>query len=89
MASIPAKTSIRVSGTYDVGIRLWQLAHSTRQAIGCWFRSAERAHVLRRASDAVGVETMRDTGMVPETASGIQVWQADLPFFMQSGFGKR
>ncbi|MEO5613845.1 MAG: hypothetical protein ABIR04_02820 [Cypionkella sp.] len=89
MASIPAKTRIRVSGTYDVASSLWQLARSTRQAISCWFRSAERAHELRRASDAVWVETMRDTGMDPETASGIQVWQADHPFFMQSGFGKR
>jgi len=66
-----------------------KLARCTRQAISYWFRAAKRAHELRRASDAVRVKTMRDTGMDPETASGIQVWQADLPFFMQSGFGKR
>jgi len=89
MTSIPAKTSIRAGGTYDLYNSLWELARGTRQAISFWFRAAERAHELRRASDAVGVETTRDTGMDPETASGIQVWQADLPFFMQSGFGKR
>ena len=89
MTSIPEETGIRISGTCDVGISLWELARRTRQAISFWFRAAERAHELRRAVEAVGVETMRDTGMDPETASGVQVWQADLPFFMQSGFGKR
>jgi hypothetical protein len=48
-----------------------------------------RAHGRRRSAEAIGPETMRDTGLPPETASGIPAWQADLPFFMQSGFGKR
>ena len=89
MTSIPARTGISVGGNCDVGGSLWKSARSMRQVFGCWFRSAERAHELRIASDAVGVETMRDTGMDPETASGVLAWQEDLPFFMQSNFGKR
>jgi hypothetical protein len=52
------------------------------------FGRAARAQERRRAGEAVGADTMRDTGVAPEMATGIRTWQADLPFFMQSGFGK-
>lgn len=53
------------------------------------FGAAARAHDRRRAGADVAADTMPDTGVAPETASGIQTWQADLPFFMQQGFGRR
>lgn len=53
------------------------------------FGAAARAHDRRLASARIGADTTPDTGVATESASGLQVWQADLPFFMQSGFGKR
>lgn len=66
-------------------------------ALGWWRRvgaalprlgAAARAHDRRLASEALGADTMRDTGVAPEMATGVQRWQAELPFFMQSDFGK-
>jgi hypothetical protein len=51
--------------------------------------AAARAHERRRAYESVGPDTMRDVSLVPELATGAASWQADLPFFMQSGFGRR
>ena len=85
MTSISAKTGTETRAIAHVGVSLLELVNSTKLALG----AAARAHDRRRASEAVGANTMRDTAMDPETASGHQAWQADLPFFMQSGFGKR
>ena len=85
MTSISAKTGTETRAIAHVGVSLLELVNYTKLAIG----AAARAHDLRRASEAVGANMMRDTAMDPETASGHQAWQADLPFFMQSGFGKR
>ena len=68
---------------------LWRMMAGVLQAAQLWLGTAARAHDRRRASEGVGADTLCDTGVAPETASGIQTWQADLPFFMQSGFGKR
>jgi hypothetical protein len=68
---------------------LWRALRAAGRAVAAGAAAAERAHDRRRAAEAVGAETMRDTGMDPETASGMAAWQADLPFFMQSGFGRR
>ena len=89
MASITARTVASRAATSDVHVSLWTLAQRTRLWTKLWFGGAERAHDRRRASEAAGAEAMRDTGLDPETASGIHAFQAELPFFMQSGFGKR
>ncbi len=89
MTSILAQTKTATGATAEAGKSLWRTMQSTLRQARLGFGKAARAHDRRRASEAVGVDTMGDTGMAPETASGIQAWQADLPFFMQSGFGKR
>lgn len=71
-----------------VGI-LWRILNATLRATHLRFGRAARAHDRRRASETIGAETMRDTGVTPETATGNQSWQADLPFFMQSRFHRR
>ena len=52
-------------------------------------KSVALAHDRRRAGEALGAETLRDTGMDPETALGLHTYQEELPFFMQSGFCER
>ena len=89
MTSFAARIVRRPKATADVHVRLLGLLQRTRHGIKLWIGATARAHDRRRASEAVVADTMRDTGMDPETASGIQAYQADLPFFMQSGVGKR
>ena len=89
MKSITARNVGRREATSDFHVSLWALVQRTRQGTKLWFGAAARAHDRRRASEAVGADTISDTGMDPETASGIHAYQAELPFFMQSGFGKR
>ena len=50
---------------------------------------AGSAHARRAALDAMPSELLRDTGLTPEAATGNPRHQPDLPFFMQSGFGRR
>jgi hypothetical protein len=49
----------------------------------------ETAHAQRRALEAIPAEAEQDTGLSRSDLTGIPEWQPDLPFFMQSGFGKR
>lgn len=58
-------------------------------ATRAWLASAENAHVLRCTLESLPAETFRDTGIDPRDATGIASCQPDLPFFMQSGFGRR
>lgn len=60
-------------------------AHALRSRIG----AAVRAHERRRMFESVGEDVMRDTRVPPDTATGLSGWEPDLPFFMQSGFGRR
>lgn len=76
-----AKTRAIASLRQMFGARLYVL----RIILG----AAARAHERRRTSEAVGEDTVRDLGVALETATGLPGWEADLPFFMQSGFGKR
>jgi hypothetical protein len=89
MTRILAKRLSSATASSDVRLRLLPLIQDTFWAVRVMFGAAARAHDLRRTSEAVGPETMPDTGMAPEISSGIPVWQADLPFFMQSGFGRK
>lgn len=68
---------------------LWRMMAGVLRAAQLRLGAAARAHDRRRASEGVGADTMPDTGVAPETASGLPAWQAALPFFMQSGFGRR
>jgi hypothetical protein len=52
-------------------------------------RKAEVANASRCNLASFSVEDIQDTGIDPSDATGIPAWQPDLPFFMQSGFGKR
>lgn len=85
MAGIVAKTGSGVQVAAAFGQWLRQATCKARHRIG----KAARAHDRRRQSKALGDETQRDTGLAPETATGQRRWQGDLPFFMQSGFGRR
>jgi hypothetical protein len=49
---------------------------------------AGRAQARRRAVERLPSEEPRDSGLSPEDAAGARLWQEDLPFFMQSGFGR-
>jgi len=48
----------------------------------------DRAHALRCELASLPENTLRDTGITPEDASGIAGWQPALPFFMQNSFGR-
>ena len=89
MTSIIVKTVGKSHASSDVHVSLWALVQCTRRGTKLWLEAAARAHERRRASEDVGADTVRDTGIDPETASGIHAYQAELRFFMQSGFGKR
>lgn len=58
-------------------------------ATRAWLNRAEAAHSARSAHETLSDCDLRDTGMAPEDATGAASWQADLPFFMQCGFGRR
>ena len=47
------------------------------------------AHACRRTLDAVTAADVRDMGLAREDATGIPTMQPELPFFMQSGFGRK
>ena len=68
---------------------LWQMFKDGLQALRFRLGTAARAHARRRAFEAVSEDMLCDLGMAPDTATGHSSWQADLPFFMQSGFGRR
>jgi hypothetical protein len=68
---------------------LWHALRAAGRAVAAGAAAAERAHDRRRAHEAAGAACMRDTGMDPDSATGVPAWQGDLPFFMQAGFGRR
>lgn len=47
------------------------------------------AHARRCDLASLPQDVLQDTGLPPEGATGITDHQPDLPFFMQSGFGRR
>lgn len=48
--------------------------------------AVEIAHARRAELAQIDAPTIRDIGMSAEDATGINSYQADLPFFMQSEF---
>lgn len=58
-------------------------------AIRASTKKIECAHAGRAKLASIPVEVFEDTGFDPSEASGVASWQPDLPFFMQSGFGKK
>ena len=66
-----------------------------RSWFSCWLRSlrasvarVNKAHAMRFELASLPQDVLRDTGLSPEDATGIASHQPDLPFFMQSGFGR-
>lgn len=51
-------------------------------------QKAEAAQASRCIRESFATEEFQDTGIDPSDATGIASWQPDLPFFMQSGFGR-
>jgi hypothetical protein len=49
----------------------------------------EVAHISRCDLASFSAEEFQDTRIDPSDATGIPSWQPDLPFFMQSGFGRK
>ena len=58
-------------------------------ATGASLRKVEEAHALRCNLATFSAEEFQDTGIDASDATGIASWQPDLPFFMQSGFGRK
>jgi hypothetical protein len=52
-----------------------------------WTR-AERSHHRRLGFAMVSPEVLHDIGLSAEETTGLPSWQPDLPFFMQTGFGR-
>jgi hypothetical protein len=49
----------------------------------------EVANATRCNLASFSAEEFQDTGIDPSDAAGIASWQPDLPFFMQTGFGRK
>lgn len=58
-------------------------------AIRAFRHRADVAHTARCTRAAFGAQNVQDSGLDPSDATGIASWQPDLPFFMQSGFGRK
>lgn len=54
-----------------------------------FLHKVEVAHASRCNRASFSEEEFQDTGIDPSDATGIASWQPDLPFFMQSGFGRK
>ena len=52
-------------------------------------RKVETAHAARCHRAAFSAQEARDSGLDASDATRIASWQPDLPFFMQSGFGRK
>ena len=52
-------------------------------------KRVEDAHAARCTLAAFSEQDFQDTGIDPSDATGIPPQQPDLPFFMQSGFGRK
>jgi hypothetical protein len=52
------------------------------------FARIEAAMAGQARLSAVQPETLRDTGLLPEDLTGATSNDPDLPFFLQSGFGR-
>lgn len=61
---------------------LWRPAHARPDVVAA-------AHARRCALDGVTPADVRDIGLAREDATGVPTIQPDLPFFMQSGFGRK
>lgn len=58
-------------------------------AVRTYRQRVEDAHAARRSLASFSDAEFHDTGIDPSDATGIGSWQSDLPFFMQSGFGRK
>jgi hypothetical protein len=82
-ANAQATTEPRPASCKQQMLGRW--AYALRSRLG----AAARAHERRRMFESVGEDVVRDTRVPPDTATGLSGWEPDLPFFMQSGFGRR
>jgi hypothetical protein len=64
------------------------IAAVLRRTRACLHR-AEVANASPCNLAAFSAEDFQDTGIDPSDATGIASWQPDLPFFMQTGFGRK
>ena len=53
------------------------------------FMRAEQSHQRRLGYAEVSAEVQRDISLSSEEATGLSSHQPDLPFYMQTGFGRR
>jgi hypothetical protein len=61
---------------------VWRPAHARTDLVAA-------AHARRCTLDSLTPADVRDMGLAREDATCIQTMQSDLPFFMQSGFGRK
>lgn len=52
-------------------------------------QKVDDAHAARCTLASFAKAEFEDTGVDPSDATGISPWQPNLPFFMQSGFGRK
>jgi hypothetical protein len=82
-------TSARPMGVVD---KFRQLTSRIAATLGTTRASVQKldvAYASRCKFASYSAEEFRDTGVDPSDATGIASWQADLPFFLQSGFGRK
>jgi hypothetical protein len=89
MNRVIAQTTSLATAVPRAHARLRKMIGANLHALGFRLGAAARAHERRQRFEAVGEDTMGDLGMAPDTATGLSGWEADLPFFMQSGFHRR
>lgn len=69
----------------SLGLRL----RDSLARLAAHLRAGDAQKVQRQGCIRLSEDNCRDIGMSSEDATGIREWRAELPFFMQTGFGRR
>lgn len=90
MVPVSGDSDLMSGRTLSVGkdwrFKAWKAAATG--AIRAFVQAGRDAQAARAKRASFCAQDFRDTGLDPSEATGITSWQADLPFFMQNGFGQ-
>ena len=78
----------RATSDRNPGALMWSWLSRWLQPLRASVARVSKAHARRCELANLPQNVMSDTGLSPEDATGIASYQPDLPFFMQSGFGR-
>lgn len=88
-AAADKTTPARPIPVVDTFRRFTNWIGAVRAAASVSRQKVEDAHAARCALASFSDAEFQDSGIDPSDATGIPSWQPDLPFFMQSGFGRK